>query len=537
MKFNFKKTIAITLSTVLCAGLTACGSASTAATVPAAAAPTGANTDLSDLSNTLVYAGEAESTINPILNSHDEVPDLIFSGLMKYDGNGTPVCDLAESWDYDDATLTYTFILKEGVRWHDGEIFTADDVVYTYDALTTDESLSASITSNYEDIESVTAPDEKTVVIKLSKFNAAMLNYFTMGILPKHLTEGQDINTMAFNQVPVGTGRYKFVDWDTAGGMITLEANTDYYDKVPNIERIIYKTVSVESTKALMLQSGEADLAWLNANYAETFRGNDAYKNIDFITADYRGMSMDFRTEFWQKNGDSIGVLNYAIDKNSVVAGVLNGRGVAAYSPIQLNAFGGNKEADIYPYDLKKFSSEIEKLGWTKGSDGIYERNGEKFHFTIQVRDYEEERVDIANLCANQLKAAGIDMEVVLVTKFDWTAGYNGFLSGYAAQFDPDAFYSNFVTDASGNTMKYSNEKIDELLNAGRHEKDADKRKAIYGDFEKAYAEMPGVVLVAFLEGNYVSIAGLEGLDTTRILGHHAVGVMWNVEEWNLSRQ
>ena len=92
----------------------------------------------------------------------------------------------------------------------------------------------------------------------------------------------------------------------------------------------------------------------------------------------------------------------------------------------------------MYPYDMKKFAAEMEKLGWKKGDDGIYERNGEKFSFTIQVRDYEEERVDIANVVSHQLRQAGVDMKIALVTRFDWTAGYDGFLAGFAAEFDPD---------------------------------------------------------------------------------------------------
>ncbi|MGG3890712.1 ABC transporter substrate-binding protein [Metabacillus fastidiosus] len=522
IKKNMTKLTGILLFMLLCLSLTACSGDKAK--------------DKSDLSNTLVYAGESEDTINPILNSHDELPNIIYSGLMKYDANGKPVVDLAESYKYDDTAHTYTFKLRKGVKWHDGKDFTADDVLFTYDVLTKDKTLSASITSNYEDINSVTAPDDHTVIIKLSQYNAAMLDYFTMGIIPKHLLEGEDINTTSFNQHPVGTGRYKFVEWDKAGGMITLENNKDYYDKVPNIERVIYKTVSVESTKATMLESGEADLAWLNANYAENFRKNDKFKNIDFKTADYRGMSMDFKTDFWKKNEDSIGVLNYAINKQEIVDSVLKGRGFAAYSPIQLNAYGGNNAADIYPYNLDKFAQEMDALGWKKNKDGIYERNREKFHFTIQVRDYEEERVDIANILSKELKKAGVDMEVVLVTKFDWEAGYNGFLYGGAAQFDPDMSYVSFVTNASGNTMNYSNTKVDELLKAGRHSSNENERKKIYGEFEVAYAKQPGIVLVAYLDGNYVSISGLEGLDTTRVLGHHAVGVMWNIEDWKLNK-
>ena len=140
----------------------------------------------SDLSNTLVYAGESEDTINPILNNHDELPSIIFSGLMKYDEKGAPIEDLAESYEYDEATMTYTFHLRDGVKWHDGKDFTAKDVVFTYDLLTKDESLTASITSNYEDIKEVTAEDDLTVKIVMADYNAAMLDNFTIGILPEH---------------------------------------------------------------------------------------------------------------------------------------------------------------------------------------------------------------------------------------------------------------------------------------------------------------------------------------------------------------
>lgn len=495
-----------------------------------------ASPESSDLSNTLVYAGESITTLNPLLDSFGELPPLIFSGLMKYDGNGMPVCDLAESYTFDEPSLTYTFMLRSGVTWHDGTEFTADDVVYTYNLLTNDETLSSNITSDFEDMKSVTATDPHTVVIQLQQYNAGMLGNCTVGILPRHLTEGSDINTMQFNQAPVGTGRYRFISWDTADGSIILERNTNYYGKVPNIERLVYKTVAVESTKATMLGAGEADLAWLNAKYADTFRQKDGYQNIDFKTADYRGISMDFNTKFWQDNADSVGVLNYAIDKASIVKSVLNEHGAAAYSPLQLNRFGGNTEADLYPYDLVKFEQEMKKLGWTKGADGIYERNGQAFRFTIQVRDYEEERVDIAQLCASQLNAAGVAMQVELVTAFDWKSGYNGFLSGSAAQFDADMFYKSFVTGASENTMNYSNPRVDDLLGKARHTKDEAERKKIYQEFEAAYAEQPGIVLIAFMDGCYVSTTALSGLDTSRVLGHHAVGVMWNIEDWTLNK-
>ena len=454
--------------------------------------------------------------------------------LYKWNGAGQEGDDL-----YFDVTLdgkTYTFHLRDGVKWHDGAPFSARDVVYTYTALTSDKTLTSTITSNYQDISRISAPDEHTVVIRLARVNAAMLDNFCMGILPAHLYEGHDINTVPANHAPVGTGRFKFVSWDTAGGMIVLERNTDYYGKVPSIERIVYKTVAVESTKALMLRSGEADLAWLNAKYARTFRGKDGFTTVDFTTADLRTVAMDFHTPFWQRNKDSIAVLNYAVDKQAIVDGVLAGQGFPAFSPIQTSPLGGNPAADVYPYDLKKFAAEMERLGWKKGPDGIYARNGERFSFIIQVRDYEEERVDIINVLSRQFKKAGVEMNIALVTRFDWKAGYNGYLAGFAAEFDPDGVFKSFVTGASDNNMAYSSPKVDELLREGRATEDPAKRKAAYQAFEVAYAAMPAQLPLVYLHGNYVSVAGLKGLDTTRVLGHHAVGVMWNIEDWTLQR-
>ncbi len=223
------------------------------------------------------------------------------------------------------------------------------------------------------------------------------------------------------------------------------------------------------------------------------------------------------------------------MDKQAIINGVLNKQGIPAYSPIQLNAYGGNKKADIYPYDPEKFAEEMAKLGWKKNAQGIYERNGQKFSFTIQVRDYEEERVDIANITARQLQNAGVDMRIALVTRFDWKADYNGFLAGFAVQFDPDGIYKDFVTGASDNTMHYSNAEVDKLLKQGRVTADKEERKAIYRTFEEAYAKTPGHLLIAYLHGNYVSTERLSGLDTERVLGHHAVGVMWNIEDWTLT--
>lgn len=481
----------------------------------------------------LTYASEDYTTINAILNTHDELPDIIFSGLMKYDEKGLPVPDLAESYEFDQASLTYTFHLHQGVKWHDGQDFTADDVKFTLDTLTHNKDLEASITDNYKEISEVTVVDPNTVKIKLSSPNAAMLNYLTIGILPKHLLDGKDIMTDAFNQHPIGTGRYKFVSWDK-GQSITVEKNTDYYGKVPNIDKIIFKIIPDENAKAAQVKSGGVDVAWLNAQNAETFRGDGNFNVYDFTTADYRALAPNFQNEFWQKHKDIVPILGLAIDKKAILNSVLGGQGVVAYSPLQQNKDYNNANVDQRPYNIQEFQSKLETMGWKKGSDGIYEKDGEKLAFSIDVREYEQERVDIAKLVASQFKDAGVQMDVHIVPKLNWKT-LQTFLIGDAAPFDPDnGTYDLFFTNASGNYTHYTNRDVDRYLQAARSQYDVEQRKANYNAFQEAWAKDPAFIMVAYLDGNYVTAKKVTGLDTTRILGHHAVGVMWNIEDWDI---
>jgi len=483
--------------------------------------------------STLAFASGDYTTINPILNTHDELPDIIFSGLMKYDAKGNPVTDLAESYTYDANTLTYIFKLRQGVKWHDGAAFHADDVKFTLDTLTQSKTLAASITDNYKEISSVTTPDENTVVIRLSKPNAAMLNYLTIGILPRHLLEGKDIMTDSFNQHPIGTGRYKFVSWEV-GQSVIVEKNTDYYDKIPQIDKIVFKIVPDENARALQMKSGDLDIAWLNAQNTEGFRGDKNYQVFDFKTADYRAISPNFAVPFWQNNKELVGILGYALDKEAIVKSTLGGRGVSAYGPLQLNAEYNNPNVRHYDYDPEKFRQAVEALGWIKGADGIYEKDGQKLSFGVDVRENEEERIDIANVAAQQFRAAGVDMKVNIIQKLNWKT-LESFLIGEAAPFDPDnGTYDLFATGASGNYTHYSNAEVDKYLQAARMDVDPAARKDAYDKFQEVLAKEPAYIMIAYLEGNYVAVPRLKGPSTERVLGHHAVGVMWNIEDWTL---
>ena len=195
----------------------------------------------SDGGSTLIYGSNDYTRINPAIDEHGEINLLLFDGLMGHDETNAVVPALAESYDLEEDTNTYTFHLREGVTWHDGEPFTAEDVKFTIEAIM-DPDNESEIACNYEDVKEIEVIDDQTVSFRLENPNVAFLEYMTIGILPKHLLEGKDMQTDEYFHAPIGTGPYKFEAWDE-GQSITLKKNEAYWNGAPNIDTIIFKIV------------------------------------------------------------------------------------------------------------------------------------------------------------------------------------------------------------------------------------------------------------------------------------------------------
>ena len=246
--------------------------------------------------STLIYGSNDYTRINPALDEHGEINILIFDGLTAHGKNNAIEARLAERWEINDTATVYTFHLRRDVKWHDGEAFTAQDVKFTYEAIMDPENGSENA-ANYEDVTSITIPDDYTVTFTLSAPNYAFLDYMTMSILPEHILAGKDLQTDEFFRSPIGTGPYKLEKWD-AGQAITLRKNDDYFLGAANIETIVFKIVPDDSAKALQLKSGELDLALLTPKDAATFAGIEGYTTYHMQTSDYRGILYNFRNEF-----------------------------------------------------------------------------------------------------------------------------------------------------------------------------------------------------------------------------------------------
>ena len=525
MRGKIKRVIASLLISALCITSTACGldSAKTNGTK-------GKEQSEFDTSSTLVYGSTDYTSINPALYEHGEINSLIFSGLTAHDAKNQVVPALAKSWEFNDKTNEYIFHLREGVVWQDGEKFTSEDVKFTLETIMNPENASE-IASNYEDILSIETPDEQTVILQLNAPNVAMLDYMTVGILPKHRLEGKDITTDSFNQNPIGTGPYRLIKWEM-GQYIQLEKNDSYYGTEPKIETIIFKIVPDEKVRAMQLQSGELDLAQISPKDAKSFEKKVGYTIYDMKTADYRGILYNFANPFFKKHREVVNALSYAIDRQAIVDAVLLGEGEVAYSPLQMGEYC-NEGIEKFSYNPARTKEILEKNGWEQ-KNGIYEKNGDKLQFTITCGEGDQVRIDMATICAQQLREVGADVTVAVESNIDWE-GQEAYLIGWGSPFDPDDHtYKVFGTNKGANYSSYSNKKVDELLGKARQTDDHALRKQYYKQFQEELTKDLPYTFLAYVDAIYVSNKNIKGITQDTVLGHHGVGIFWNIADWEL---
>lgn len=484
---------------------------------------------------TLVYGSTDYTRINPAMDEHCEINVLLFDGLTDHDGDNQIIPRLAKSWEYDEENLTYTFHLEEGVKWHDGEPFTAEDVKFTFEAIM-DPANESENAPDYEDIESIEVIDEHMVAFQLSNANTAFLEYMTRPVMPKHLLEGEDWQTSDFFRAPVGTGPYKFVSWD-AGQTITMEKNEEYFAGAANIDTIVFKIVTDDNAKAMQLLSGELDLAQITPKEESLFADNDEFKVYDMTTSDYRGILYNFNNEYWKENADLIPAINYAIDRQAILDAVLLDKGEVAYGPLQRNKYN-NENVEHYDYNLEKSAELFEAAGCTKDDDGYWCRNKERISFTINATPGDQVRIDMAQIAAQQLREAGLDVKAEIPAGgIDW-AGQECCIIGWGSPFDADDHtYKVFGTDKGANYSGYSNSLVDEYLTQARQTEDENERKEAYAKFQEALAETPAYTFFCYIDALYAAENTIQGIDEDTVLGHHGVGIFWNICDWTIENQ
>ena len=439
-------------------------------------------------------------------SASSQVAGYIFNGLTKYDKDLKITGDLAESWDVSADGLTIIFHLRKRVLWHDGVEFTSDDVIFTYNAVI-NPKIPTPYSSNYGPVKSVEATDRYTVKVHYNEPYAPALESWGMGIIPKHVLEGKDMTSPEVYQNPVGTGPYRLKEWLT-GQKIVLDAFDSYFEGRPNIDRIIIRVITDPSTMFLELKFGGIDYMGLTPPQyklqANTDFFNRYFQKFRYPSFGYTYLGFNLLNPlFSDKNVRQ--AIAHAINKKELIAGVVMGYGIPCTGPFPPESWAYNRDVRDIEYNPDAAMKILDDLGWKRNRDGLLEKEGKTFSFTIITNQGNDSRMKAAQIIREQLKRVGIDMNIKVL---EWQAMLHEFIDkkrfeavimGWALSRDPDLYdiwHSSKTKEGEFNFISYKNDEVDRLLIEGRQTFGVGKRAKIYHRIHQILAdEQPTIFL------------------------------------------
>lgn len=464
-----------------------------------------------DYGDTIVTGSIGEPrTLVPILASDSSsaaICGLIFNGLVKYDKDLNLIGDLAERWEVSQDGLEITFYLRKEVRWQDGVLFTARDVEFTYKSLI-DPGVRTPYGGDFQMVKRLDVLDDYTLKVFYKEPFSPGLASWGMNIMPAHLLEKEDLNTTKFSRNPVGTGPYKFKSWKT-GEKVELVSNHDYFEGRPYIDRYIYRIIPDTATLFLELRARAVDYTSLTPiqfrrqTETEFFKKN--FQRFNFPSFGYTYMGYNLKDPKF-KDVNVRRAINYAVNKEEIIRGVLLGLGRVSTGPFIPESWAYNKDVKPLEYDPEKAKALLKEAGWSdRDGDGILEKDGMKFSFTVITNQGNDERKMALEIIQRRLKEVGIEVKIKII---EWSAFVSEFIDkrrfeavllGWSLSLDPDMYdiwHSSKTKEGEFNFVGYSNKEVDRLLLDGRRTFNQDERKRIYRRIhEILYEDQPYLFL------------------------------------------
>ncbi len=528
---------------------------------------------------TLVWSvfGSGPKTFNlPIAQETSSTTPLsfLFNGLTETNGVTTEVEPaLAESWEFSQDGLVWTFHLRKGIVWFDGERFTADDVVFTYNDIIYNEDIACdmrdllTIEGKRIKVEKV---DDYTVRFTLPVPYAPLLRHLGTAIMPKHILEdavkkGTYMTTWGVDTSPkklIGTGPFMMTQYVPAD-RIVYKRNPYYWkvdqegNQLPYLDGMIMLIVPSVDTQFLKFQAGEIDVYGMRGEDYAVLKPKEKEGNFTITEG-----GPTFGSEFvilnwshpdpvkfkWFNNSQFRKALAHAIDRQTFIDDVMYGFGIPQWSPVSpaVKAFY-NPEVKKYPYDLAQARKILQEAGFILKEGKLYDPEGHKVEFELFTNSGNSVREALGTLLADDLKKLGMKVHFrpldfnLLVQKLtakpqgDWDAIIIGLTGGV----EPHGGANVWKSDGGLHSWNYNPEnrydwelKVDDLFNKGVQELDSKKRKLIYDQWQMIVSEKLPFLYSAL--STYLS-AARNTLKNTRPTAYG--GTLWNVEVLYLEKE
>ena len=447
--------------------------------------------------------------------------------------------DLATSYEASADGLTWTFAIRDDVKFTDGQPLTARDVAFTLNGIRNAEASECDLSMMKEAV----ATDDTTVEISLHKpFNALLYTLAVIGIVPEHAYDD------SYGDHPIGSGRYLLEQWDK-GQQVILKANPDYYGDAPKMERVVVVFMEEDASLAAA-QSGQVDVAYTAATFADN--QPMGYDLLNCKSVDSRGISLpsvpaggtkkDEGGEYAAGNDVTCDLavrqaINYGVDRERMIGNVLNGYGTVAYSVGDGMPWSS---ADMKcTTDVEKAKKLLDDGGWAAGADGIREKDGTRATLDLYYSAGDSVRQAIAAEFANQMKELGIEVNIKGASWDDlyphqftdpvvWGWGTNA----------PTETYNLFYSAGTGNYACYENATVDgyldEALAQPRVEDSFEFWKKAQWDGTTGFAPQGDAPWVWFANVDHLYFAK-ENLKVAKQKPHphgHGWSLVNNVDQW-----
>ena len=424
----------------------------------------------------------------------------IFEGLVKPNSDGEMIPAVAEKYTLSEDGTTYTFTLREGVKFHNGQTVTAEDVVYSINrCAAVPEGQEKPLVAAFSAVKSVEALDEKTVAVTIAQRDLEFISYMTAAIIPADY-ENQDT-------APVGTGPFKFVS-RTPQQDFVMERFEDYWGAPAWLDKVTYKICENADALVMNLNGGSIDLcAHLTSAQASQLNQNFQVLEgtMNLVQAIYlNNQAKPFDNQLVRQ------ALCYAIDRQGIMDMVADGHGTAVGSSIYpaFTKYFLPELVDKYPHDVAKAKELLAQAGYLDG-----------FDMTISVPNNYQPHMDTAEVVAEQLREAGINVTIQPVEWSTWLDTiYNGrqfqatVVGVDAANMTARAMLERFTSDYGKNFINYNNPAYDALFQKAINAQDEAEQTDLYKQMETMLADTAANVYIQDLSDLVAMRQDLGGL-------------------------
>ena len=408
----------------------------------------------------------------------------IFEGLVKPNSDGEMIPAVAEKYTLSEDGTTYTFTLREGVKFHNGQTVTAEDVVYSINrCAAVPEGQEKPLAAAFSAVKSVEALDEKTVAVTIAQRDLEFISYMTAAIIPADY-ENQDT-------APVGTGPFRFVS-RTPQQDFVMERFEDYWGAPAWLDKVTYKICENADALVMNLNGGSIDLcAHLTSAQASQLNQNFQVLEgtMNLVQAIYlNNQAKPFDNQLVRQ------ALCYAIDRQGIMDMVADGHGTAVGSSIYpaFTKYFLPELVDKYPHDVAKAKELLAQAGYPDG-----------FDMTISVPNNYQPHMDTAEVVAEQLREAGINVTIQPVEWSTWLDTiYNGrqfqatVVGVDAANMTARAMLERFTSDYGKNFINYNNPAYDALFQQAINAQDEATQTDLYKQMETMLADTAANVYI-----------------------------------------